>query len=209
MTDILGDDAPDGRLAFMYVGIVVDNIDPVKAGRVRVRIPGLIEPESGWALPMGTGIGGQEKRGTFFVPNIGAEVCVFFNQGDVDHPHYMGGHWGWDVEGVEGRNEVPTPVLSVPPEDAAKVRVIETDKFIIYMDDRPGEEDDSQAGKERLVIQYKDDPENFIEIDGLNRGVTISATAGINIVSTGLINITGLQVQINGRRIGDSTLKDI
>lgn len=76
----------DTRLPGMYVGYVTTRDDPEQLGRVRVCIPGVLEPESAWAWPLGTLGGGSRNRGFFAVPEQGAEVAVFFNQGDVDAP---------------------------------------------------------------------------------------------------------------------------
>lgn len=76
--------AHDTRLPGMYVGYVTHRNDPEKLGRVRVCIPGVLEPHSAWAWPLGTAGGGFKDRGFFAVPEEGAEVAVFFNQGDVD-----------------------------------------------------------------------------------------------------------------------------
>ena len=46
-------------------------------------VPGILEPHSGWAWPLGTCGGGMRDRGFFAVPEVGAEVAVFFNQGEV------------------------------------------------------------------------------------------------------------------------------
>lgn len=200
---------PDGRIVGLYVGVVVDNIDPSGVGRVRIRVPGLLEPASSWALPLGTLGGGTDKRGHFFVPEIGAEVGVFFNQGDVDYPYYLSAHWGWSMKNTDDGTEAPTLVKDVPVADRPKVKAIETERFLILIDDRKGSEEDPQEGKERLLITYKDDPENFIELDGLNRGITISGTTGVRIASTGIVSIEGGQVQINGRRVNDLSTGDI
>lgn len=71
------------RLDGLHVGEVVDREDPEGLGRVRVRIPGLVEPASAWAWPLGTLGGGSDRRGFFCVPEKGAEVGVLFHQGDV------------------------------------------------------------------------------------------------------------------------------
>ena len=42
---------------FAYDGSVVDNRDPEGRHRVKIRVPGILEPESDWALPWAT-IGG-------------------------------------------------------------------------------------------------------------------------------------------------------
>src|SRR5215831_13124728 len=76
-------DTDDPRYTALYIGHVVDRADPEGLGRVRVRIPGLVEPASAWAYPLGTLGGGSDRRGFFCVPEQGAEVGVLFCQGDV------------------------------------------------------------------------------------------------------------------------------
>ena len=78
------------KLPYMYVGVVTKNDDPEKLGRVKVRIPGLVDPESAWAFPMGAPGGGSKRHGFFSPPVVGAEVCVFFHGGDPDHPWFIG-----------------------------------------------------------------------------------------------------------------------
>ncbi|MCA2977361.1 MAG: hypothetical protein INH37_03670, partial [Myxococcaceae bacterium] len=58
----------------LYVGYVTDRNDDAQLGRVRVCIPGVIEPESAWAWPLGTVGGGSKDRGIFAVPEKFAEV---------------------------------------------------------------------------------------------------------------------------------------
>lgn len=86
--------AHDTRLLGMYVGYVTKRDDEEQLGRVRVCIPGVLEPESAWAWPLGTSGGGSKDRGFFAVPEEGAEVAVFFNQGNIDAPYYLTAHWG-------------------------------------------------------------------------------------------------------------------
>ena len=58
----------DTRLLGLYVGYVTKRDDEEQLGRVRVCIPGVLEPESAWAWPLGTGGGGSKDRGLFAVP---------------------------------------------------------------------------------------------------------------------------------------------
>lgn len=85
-------DTADARYDFILRGEVVDNADPENLGRVRVLVPGLLEPESSWAWPIGRMYGVQ--NGLWWVPEVGSPVFVFLDQGDVDHPLYMPGWWG-------------------------------------------------------------------------------------------------------------------
>jgi uncharacterized protein involved in type VI secretion and phage assembly len=120
----------------LHIGVVVERDDDELVGRVKVRVPGLIEPASAWAFPLGTVGGGSDARGFFAVPEVGAEVGVLFHQGDVDHPFYLCGHWGKP----DGKTEVPTPVRGLSKSDAPQVRAFETKRYLLTFDDRSGHE---------------------------------------------------------------------
>jgi len=97
------DDDPD-KLFGLYTGTVVkienDPNDPNAEelpyiGRIKFVIPGLIEPESVWALPFGAGGSAQEGRN--YVPPVGADVYCMFVNGDPDQPVWAPG-WHGDGE---------------------------------------------------------------------------------------------------------------
>lgn len=180
-------DDPEGglRLPGVCIGVVTNRIDPMKLGRVKVRIPGLIEPESGWVWPLTIG-GGSGGRGLNLVPALGADVAVFFNQGDPDHPYYLGGNWG----APGGAIETPGKVADRPPEEACLVGALETERWLVVFDDN-----ESTAS---LLIQDKRSGDG-IELDAVQRGITIKGTAAVRIETVGLVDIVGCQVQINGR----------
>jgi uncharacterized protein involved in type VI secretion and phage assembly len=179
-------DTDDPRYTALYIGQVVDREDPEGLGRVRVRIPGLVEPASAWAFPLGTLGGGSDRRGFFAVPEKDAEVGVLFHQGDIDHPYYLAGHWGRPG----GQVEVPEPVRGLAKEEAPKVRAFETGRFLLTFDDR--------GGKESLVIKDKKSGDQ-VEFDSVAMGITIKATSALLLRADGLVSIEAPSVQINGR----------
>lgn len=186
MTAMLDED--EVRYPGLYIGEVVDRDDPEGLGRVRVRIPGLVEPASAWAFPLGTLGGGSDRRGFFAVPEKGAEVGVLFHQGDVDHPYYLCGHWGKP----DGQAEVPEPARGLPKEEAPQIRAFETGRFLFVFDDR--------EGKEALVVKDKTSGDQ-IEFDGAGMGITIKATSALLLKADGVVNIEGASVQIQGRLV--------
>ncbi len=188
----MAQDDGESSLPGLYLGEVVDREDPETLGRVRVRIPGLVEPSSAWAWPLGTLGGGSERRGFFSVPEKGAEVGVLFHQGDVDHPHYLCGHWGKP----ESDAEVPEPVRGLAKEDAPKVRAFETERFLLLFDDR--------EGKEALVVKDKKSGDQ-IELDGKGMGITVKATSALMLKADGMVSIDAAVVQINGRLVMPGT----
>jgi len=76
-----------------YRGVVVNNIDPQRMGRIQASVPdvGAAIPTT-WAtacVPI-TGKG----SGTWMVPQIGAGVWIEFEQGDPEYPIWSGCFWG-------------------------------------------------------------------------------------------------------------------
>ena len=83
----------EGRYYGKYRGVVLNNIDPMQMGRVQVQVPDVMGIGlSSWAMACVPFTGKQS--GVYCVPQIGAGVWVEFEQGDPDHPVWVGGFWG-------------------------------------------------------------------------------------------------------------------
>jgi len=97
-------DTRDARYDGMFLGEVVQigpEVDPNKVGQILVKVPGLLEPSSLPAFPIGRAFG--VNNGSWWIPEVGTNVIVFLNQGDVDHPYYLPGPWG----APDGVSDVP------------------------------------------------------------------------------------------------------
>jgi uncharacterized protein involved in type VI secretion and phage assembly len=95
------------RFLGKYRGTVVNNVDPLMLGRIQALVPDVSNVMlSSWAMPC-LPVGGA-SMGVFAVPMIGAGVWIEFEQGDPDHPVWVGCFWGSAAE---------TPALAkmVPP----------------------------------------------------------------------------------------------
>lgn len=99
-SDMFGDDILEHPL--MYRGVVEDNDDPEKAGRIKVRILGIHSDNSAyvetkhlpWAIPatsLNMSGGGTRNIGISNVPSIGSHVFIFFESGDHNYPVYFAG----------------------------------------------------------------------------------------------------------------------
>ena len=80
-----------------YRGMVLNNIDPERRGRIQVQVPDVsnLIPSS-WALPCLPFTG--QQMGFFAVPAIGAGVWVEFEQGNPDFPIWSGCWYGLSTE---------------------------------------------------------------------------------------------------------------
>jgi uncharacterized protein involved in type VI secretion and phage assembly len=169
-----------------HLGVVVDNKDPKKLGRCRIRVPGLVEPASNWALPIGGLGGGVKGRGSFAAPKEGSDVVVMFLAGDVDAPVYFGGHYGEEERPAYLDEE------NVAEADTHLVYVHETDRYEVVIDSRPG--------KGRLRLRDKKTNDEIL-MDGAKGGINISATSLVNIEAKGGVNIDGNAVTICERPV--------
>lgn len=73
----------------LVIGIVTNNNDPDKLGRVRVKFPALGSTIEGWWARVST-IGAGNQRGVFMLPQPGDEVVVMFEHGDTRRPIVIG-----------------------------------------------------------------------------------------------------------------------
>jgi len=78
-----------------YRGTVVSDADPLQVGRVKVRVHGFYDdvPDDAipWALYSDPFMGGQGALGGVFVPDVGSDVWVFFENGNHMQPVYFAG----------------------------------------------------------------------------------------------------------------------
>jgi hypothetical protein len=90
-------------------GIVTDNEDPKKIGRLKANVPEVLFGEdTGWALPALPYAG--DNMGLYLIPPVGAGVWIEFEAGDVSRPIWTGCWWseGKPPKSDQGDEAVPT-----------------------------------------------------------------------------------------------------
>jgi uncharacterized protein involved in type VI secretion and phage assembly len=147
-----------------YRGTVMDNVDPDKLGRIKVKIyPMLsgVETENlPWAVPaMPLSSGAGENYGSFYVPEVGTNVWVFLEAGDIYQPVYF-------AEATDGLKGLPVGI----DEDYPSTTVTETKTGIVIKINR-------KEGNENVLVEHPKG--SFIEMDK-DGAITIntSETAG-------------------------------
>jgi uncharacterized protein involved in type VI secretion and phage assembly len=74
------------------IGIVTDNKDPDKIGRVKVKFPLISANDTSHWSPI-IMLGAGKNRGWFFIPEIDDEVLCIFEHGDLERPLVVGAMW--------------------------------------------------------------------------------------------------------------------
>ena len=204
-----------------YRGFVVDNEDPQRLARVRLRVPSLLgEAETSWALPC-LPCGGLSNRGLFTVPEVGAQVWVEFEGGNLDYPIWTGTFW-------QQSGDIPEEV-----QDQHTTKVFRTAKgHVLLLEDKDGEETIRllHAGGAKLEMDKDDkllltdknddrltlDAQNStvvledaggntltmdssgIVLEDANGNTITMAASGITLSTSGTLSLEGSMVQLGG-----------
>lgn len=126
-----------GVLFGKYRGMVTDNKDPLKLGRVQVTVPAVPGMTANWAEPCAPYAGKQV--GFYTIPPVGAKVWVEFEGGNPDFPIWSGCFWQ--------ASEVPSEVAT-NAKDPSQVKVLKTRVATFWIDDT------DQKGK--VTLKYVD-----------------------------------------------------
>lgn len=142
-----------------YRGLVDDNKDPEKLGRIRAKVPEVLNDQvSGWALPCLPYAG--SGSGQFMIPPPGAGVWIEFEAGDVSRPIWSGCWWQ--------KNDLPKD--NTQGETTPSLKIIRSEKGLMLTLDDSGQEItvSDKNGMNLLKIKVQ---ENKITIKGALKAV--------------------------------------
>jgi hypothetical protein len=200
-----------------YYGVVAGTVlnlgDGMMIGRVQVKVPFIdsldLMPWARVAVPM-AGL----EHGTYFIPNVGDEVLVAFEHGDVKAPYIIGCLW----------NALSRPPLLSPVPQIRAIRTL-TGNQIVFTEVPPSvtiqtaptppeamPAPPTPTGPYQTImlssagIQIMS-PMPIQIVAGTNiinlmpDGITITGTPNLNLTATGVVNITGPAINIKGSAI--------
>jgi uncharacterized protein involved in type VI secretion and phage assembly len=93
LLDLLTPKPRNDHAGSLVIGVVTNNDDPEKMGRVRVKFPGLDESQEGWWARVAS-VAATGGRGLMMMPLVDDEVVVGFEHGDPRRPFVLGSLWG-------------------------------------------------------------------------------------------------------------------
>ena len=117
----------DGRITGVVIGIVTNNHDPDRLGRVKVRFPWLSgSTESHWAR-VATPMAGN-GRGLYFLPEVDDEVLVLFERGDVRFPFVIGALWNGKDQAPAGNSDGKNALRVIKSRSGHLIRFDDSEK---------------------------------------------------------------------------------
>jgi uncharacterized protein involved in type VI secretion and phage assembly len=181
----------------LVVGLVTNNDDRDGQGRVKVKFPTLSDDESTWARVAAPGAGAE--RGMQWLPEVGDEVLVGFENDDKARPLVLGGLWG--------RTDKP-PEASSTQDGKVNQRILATRKNhrLVFTDDpttsielrlgdvecvlRLEEQESKLTGVRKLVVSAEE-----IEISA-QRKLVLKAQQ-IDITADAALTVSGQPIKLN------------
>lgn len=217
LVDLLNkeDESQTGQIYGVVVGIITNNNDPEEIGRVKVSFPWRGETDQSYWARVATLMAGND-RGTFFLPEVGDEVLVAFDRGEMSHPYIIGSLWnGVDKppeSNADGKNNI-RKIKSRSGHEIVFTDDHEQKKEKIEIHTKAGHKillDDS-FGQEKIEIIDKTGS-NKISIDSVQNSINIESaiqlkikanvveiegTTSLSLKSNAALTIQGLPVKIN------------
>jgi uncharacterized protein involved in type VI secretion and phage assembly len=178
--DLLGQaNRSNGRRIYgVAVGLVIDNKDPQALGRVRLKLPALSDDEIGHWARIAVLMAGAD-RGTVFLPEVGDEVLVAFEHGDIARPYVLGGLWNGQDKPPETNADGKNNLRLVKSRSGHLIRLDDSD------------------GAEKIEIVDKSGG-NSITVDTANNAITITSAADVTIdAPQGTLKLSAQTIEIS------------
>lgn len=207
----------DSRYFGKYRGIVVDDKDPEKRGRLKLSVPTVLgEATSTWALPC-LPYGGAADIGFVAVPPVDAQVLVEFMEGDVSAPLWTGTFWRTtDEVPAEFQADEPTVkllktlsghVLSFEDKDGSEAVTLKSAKDATLVMDEKGSIalTDAKGSKVTLdadATELKIEDANGNSITLSSSGFSVKDAAGNEVTGAASgLTVKGTTITIQGQSV--------
>jgi uncharacterized protein involved in type VI secretion and phage assembly len=179
---------PMATLQGVYSGSVLDNRDPDGLGRVRVRVSGVdAAAASAWAR-VATMMAGRD-RGTVFTPDVGDEVLVAFERGDIRVPYVIGALWN---------AKSPPPADAREPAAAKLIRSRSGITIRLRDDDTASSLVIETPGGQRITLQ---DGPGSVRVEDANGNAVTLAASGVTVAATAKVTVSAAAVEVNAAAV--------
>lgn len=198
----------DDKFYGIYRGIVENNDDPLKAGRIQVRVyPMFQNVESDilpWAVYADALGGGSPDVGGLFLPEEQSNVFVFFENGDHRYPVYFAGapsmKDGKPDLPKETRNTNYTSNRVIKTKAGIVVELDDTTNAVrIHFEHPSGTQETMKGNGDRTTVVVGSDS---ITVDGnqtinVNGSSTMTVQGNVQMTSSGEVTIKGTLIRMN------------
>ncbi len=206
----------NGKISGVVIGVVTNNQDDDGMGRIKVKFPWRDEnaDDSYWARIASLMAG--PDRGAYFLPEVGDEVLVTFDHGDMHHPYIIGGLWNGNDQPPETNDDGKNNIRKIKSRSGHEIIFnddAEASQEKLEIHTKAGHKitlDDSSGGEKIEIIDKSGN--NSMTIDSVQNEISIKSSMKLsiesqmieiksggmmNIEATGNLTIKGAMVMIN------------
>ncbi len=189
------------------VAVVTDNKDPDDLCRVKVRYPWHDRPRKTYWARLAVPMAGND-RGVVLVPEVGDEVLVAFERGDLRSPYVLGSLWN-------GKSK--PPLANSDGKNDKRILKSRKGHKLLFDDGARGIVEVAHVDGRRVVfdddgIRVEDAEGNRVEIDSASgkmtiqangvlsikaAAITIEATGSLDLKASATLTVRGALVNIN------------
>ncbi len=222
MAELTTHQPPQQKIPGAVIAVVTNTDDPSNWGRVKVKYPWLADDaESSWARVV-AGAAGPEA-GLAFIPEVGDEVAVLFEQGDFNRPLVLGGMWNGQhnlppATANAGSGEKPSVqswtsrtghTLAMYDTADNKVEIVTAGGHKFLLDDANQKIEIVSSGGMKIVVDDNGRKLTFegtgdIQINSATNmtiesgaNLALKATGNLDVEANGMVNIKGAMVKLN------------
>ena len=168
----------------VYSASVLDNRDREGLARVLVRVSGLTEAGTSdlWARVATTMAG--KNRGTFFVPEVGDEVLVAFERGDIKGPFVIGALWNAKAPPPATAADAAAGMKLIRSRNGITLRIRDDNNSLVL----------ETPGGQRITLQ--DGPGAIHVEDANGNSVTLSAS-GVTLTASSKLTLNASTIEVS------------
>jgi uncharacterized protein involved in type VI secretion and phage assembly len=170
----------------VYSASVLENQDPEGLARVRVRVAGLadtIGANEVWAR-VATMMAGR-NRGSWFMPDVGDEVLVAFERGDLRVPYVIGALWNAKAPPPAGGGDAGNGVKLIRSRNGVTLRMHDDSNNNSLVIETPG--------GQRMTLQ---DGAGSVRIEDSNGNSITMAPSGVTVNASAKVTINAATVEV-------------
>jgi phage protein D/phage baseplate assembly protein gpV len=192
-----GSSPAGGAIAGVVPGIVTNAGDPENLGRVKIKLPWLSDAyESDWVRTVQMWAG--KGYGSLVAPEVGDEVLVAFEFGDLRRPYVVGGLYNGQDTPFAG----DIPLVDASSGKVNKRQLASRTGHVLVFEDKEGTNDG--------IFMQTSDAKHALKLSKNGRTVTLLSDGSIQITCTGApgditikadgnLELSGRQIKITGQ----------
>jgi uncharacterized protein involved in type VI secretion and phage assembly len=182
--------------------VVTNNKDEEGLARIKVTFPWLAENDESYWARIATLMAGND-RGTYFIPEIGDEVLVAFENGDIHYPYILGAIYNGKDKPHETNSDGKNNLRVIKSRSGHKVIFDDTQgNEKVTLIDKDGNREITLDSKQKTIDIKNNDGDVNIKVGGnlnidVQKNIKITSGAETSIKASANTIIKGSLIKLN------------